>query len=228
MTILKRAAVALHLSAETEDAVRTAFGADHPFTRAVARQRTVSLQIVATAIVLGLGVAGVVDRAGGGALVVLVVAGLVAAALVLYSLSTRTVVRENADELIAEGRDSPGVKVLAQERRRLASRSERESLARSLERHLRHAERWVDIHPAYRLPHGLRCLRFLATEVGDVVALLRSDTAQVRGVAATARFVVGHASPLFEGDVELLRRELRRLHSLLSPEEPEPGLQLAA
>ncbi|HET7745337.1 MAG TPA: hypothetical protein VFK76_11420 [Gaiellaceae bacterium] len=224
--IIERATVALHLSAEREEEVRTAFGPEHPFTRAVARQRTVAFQIVATAIVVSLGVAGVVTRPGGDATMVLVVGSLVGAALVLYSLSARTVVRENADELIAEGRDGVSVEVLAHERRRLSSRALRESLARSLERHLRDAERWLEIVPHYRPPRGLRYLRFHAATVRDVARLLRSDSAQVRGVAATARFVHGHSSPLFDGDVEMLDRELQRLRSLLSPGEPE--LQLVA
>ncbi len=218
--ILERAATSLHLSSGEEDAVRSAFGPEHPLARAITRQRTVALQLVATLIAVSLGVAGLLDG-GAGARLVLGAAGVVGVLLVLFALSTRTLVRERADELIAEGRLDDDVAVLAREGRRLASAGRRESLARSLEGYLRDAEGWFEIHPSFRLPHELRSLRFVAPEVRDVVSRLRSDSAPIRGVAATAAFLNGDSSPLFAGDVEKLRRELDRLRDLLAPDEPE-------
>lgn len=219
-TILERTASSLHLSGGEEDAARSALGPEHPLARAIARQRTVALQVVATLIAACFGVVGVLEGTSG-ARVVLGVAVAVGALLVLYAVSTRTTVRGRADELIAEGRDDDAVPVLADERRRLRSRDRRERLARSLERFLRDAEALLEIHPSFRLPRELRLLRFVAPEVRDVVTLLRSDSARVRGVAATATFVNGDSSPLFSGDVEKLRNELRRLHALLAPDERE-------
>jgi hypothetical protein len=219
-TILERTATSLHLSGDEENAVRSAYGPEHPFARAITRQRTVALQLVATLIAVGFGVAGVVEGTSD-ARIVLGVAGAVGVLLVLYAVSMRTSVRVRADELIAEGREDEAVQVLALERRRLASRALRERLARSLERCLLDAERLLEIHPSFRLPYELRYLRFVASDVREVAALLRSDSAQIRGVAATAAFVNGDSSPLFEGDVDRLRRELRRLRKLLAPDEPE-------
>lgn len=218
-TILERTATSLHLSGDEEQAVRSAYGAEHPLARAIARQRTVALQLVATLIAVGLGVGGVLQGAADARLV-LGIAGAVGLLLVLYAVSMRTSVRVRADQLIAEGREDDGVPVLVQERRRLASPALRERLAGSLERGLRDAERLLEIHPSYRLPYELRYLRFVAPDVREVAALLRSDSAQIRGVAATAAFVNDDSSPLFAGDVEQLRRELRRLRDLLAPGEP--------
>jgi hypothetical protein len=222
-TALRRAANALHLSATEENAVRSAFGPEHPLARAIVRQRTVALQLVATTIAVSLGVAGILQGAAGARLV-LAAAGSVGLLLGLYARSTRTSVRERADAIIAEGRDADGVAVLALERRRLASRDQRERLARSLERLLRDAERWFEVHPSFRLPREIRLLQFVAPEVRDVVALLRTDAAPIQGVAATATFVHDQASPLFAGDVEALRSELGRLCRLLAPTEREQRL----
>jgi hypothetical protein len=71
--------------------------------------------------------------------------------------------------------------------------------------------------PAHRPPPGVHCLRFTAEEARDVVALLRAEVVDIRGVALTSRLLTdGYASPLFGEDVERLREELRRIRYLLS------------
>jgi hypothetical protein len=94
----------------------------------------------------------------------------------------------------------------------------RKRLARSLERYLRDAETWDEILPPYRPPAGVRCLRFAGGEVDDVASRLRSDGARAEGAAAVDRFLTdGVSSPLFVGDVDVLRRELVRIAELLAP-----------
>jgi hypothetical protein len=62
----------------------------------------------------------------------------------------------------------------------------------------------------------VRCIRFAAAEVHAVAAILRSSAPNVAGVARTMRFLhSGIDSPLFSGDVELLRHELKSIHWLL-------------
>lgn len=185
-TILERTATSLHLSGDEENAVRSAYGPEHPLARAITRQRTVALQLVATLIAVGFGVGGVVEGTRDSR-AVLGIAGAVGILLVLYAVSMRTSVRVGADLLIAEGREDDAVAVLAHERRRLASRALRERLASSLEHFLLDAERLLEIHPSFRPPYELRYLRFVAADVREVATLLRSDSAQIRGVAATAR-----------------------------------------
>jgi hypothetical protein len=111
------------------------------------------------------------------------------------------------------------VESVRNERRRLASRRERERFARSLESLLHDAERWYRILPAYRPPDGAQMLRYAAAEAREVVALLRSDAAHVRGVALTARLLMdGYRSPLYAGNAGRLREELNRIRYLLTPD----------
>lgn len=126
--------------------------------------------------------------------------------------------RDIAEELIAAGHDTAReLRVVDDEYRRLASPKERERLARSLAHLLHDAERWYRMLPAHRPLPGVHCLRFTAEEARDVVALLRAEVVDIRGVALTSRLLTdGYASPLFGEDVERLREELRRIRYLLS------------
>jgi hypothetical protein len=77
--------------------------------------------------------------------------------------------------------------------------------------------------PTFRPVVEVRCLRLVASEARETAQILRSDSVNVRGVAAVARFLTdGSQSALFTGDVELLRHELLRLRWLLSPGEHSP------
>jgi hypothetical protein len=158
------------------------------------------------------------------------VAGLLEVALLAAVLYFRSHTRDVTHELIASG-DGAALSVggVRDERRRLASRRERERFARSLERLLHDAERWHRILPAYRPPDGAQLLRHAASEARDVIALLRAEAAHVRGVALTARFLMdGSSSPLYAGDVGRLREELNRIRYLLTPDETAGALRAAA
>ena len=132
-------------------------------------------------------------------------------------------------ELIAAGFETRALPVLELERRRLGSRRERERLARSLEGYVRDAESWDDIWWSFRPVVEPRCLRVVASQARETAELLRSDRADVRGVAATARLLVdGTTSPLFLGDEELLRHELDRIRALLGADDPGHSRRAAA
>jgi hypothetical protein len=201
--------------AEEEGAARV-LGREHGLVRALAYRRAAVRQMLVVALPLLFGAAGTVRQAHA-APAVLGAAGVVEAALLAACLLTKSLVRERAQELIAAGWTDKTIPSVASERRRLLSEKERESLARSLERALYAAEHWDRIAPASRPPHGVRCLRFTAREVRGIVLLLRTDVADARGVALTARFLAGgYSATLYGGDSVALRKELNRIHYLLT------------
>lgn len=203
-------------SSADEDRAVAVLGREHALVRALAYRRTFALQLLATSIPLALGAVGI-GRHVAAAPAVLEAASVVAATLVVAFLISRGLVREQAQELIAGGERGDALPVVANERRRLLSGKERESLAHSLESALDAAEHWHEILPASRPPHGVRCLRFTAQEIREIVSLLRSEAPDVRGVALTARFLAGgYGASLYRGDVVALREELNRIRYLLA------------
>ena len=104
---------------------------------------------------------------------------------------------------------------IVRERRRLASRKERERLARSLEHALEEAWHWSPPLSSRALP-GVVCLRHATPEARAVIRCLRSERVSVRGVAMTARLLMdGLRSPLYSGDRLRLREELGRIRFAL-------------
>jgi hypothetical protein len=211
---LARAARLTGLSAAEEQAAMLALGRDHPLARAASLNRTLAIQLVVATTVALLGIAGVLRQVELAPLLV-AVAGVVAVALFLASLSARRLQRNRARELIAAGVDAR-LPVVERERSRLASTKHRAALARSLERLLHDAERWYQIPQPFRPLPGVECLRFTATEVRAVIARLRADHAHVQGIALAERFLLdGARSALYGGDVRRLREELSRIRYLL-------------
>jgi hypothetical protein len=218
----------LHLlSPEEEQNAATALGREHPLARSLALERTRAFQLVATSIPMLLGIAGLFRHVGQ-ARVVLGSATLVELALVTAIVLVRVQSRDHASELIAAGRESVPLRVVARERELLASRAERERLAAALERHLRDIGHWRYLFPASRPLPGVRCLRFTTGEARNVIALLRSDRSHVRGVAAARHLLTNGGSSLFGGDVELLRAELIRIGSLLETADSANAERVAA
>lgn len=208
--------------AEEEKAARAVLGPEHPLSRAVSFQRTVAIQALAATIPIGLGVVGVLSGVGRASLV-LGAACVVEVALLVASLGARGTTSGRAQELIAAGDDAVVLPMVARERRRLAARRERESLARSLERLLRAAQRWEEIPPHLRPLPGVDRLREAAPEVRDVVARLRAEPVRVQGVALVSRLLSdGQASPLYRGDARRLQEELGRIRYLLEPPGSAP------
>jgi hypothetical protein len=208
-------------TADDETTAASTLGAEHPLVRSLARERTRMFQLVVTAIPILLGVAGVV-RHDPRAPIVLGAAVLVALGLVAINLFVRQQTREHARALIATGRERLPLRAVARERRALSSSRERFRLARSLERHLRDAERWDTLIPQARPLVDVRRLRFASREAREVVARLRSDAPSVVGIAAVFQLLTdSRRSPLFGSEAHELRRELVRIADLLAPDEDE-------
>jgi hypothetical protein len=214
-------------SRRDELAAAAALGRRHPLVSALASRRALARQLVVTSAVVGLGVVGTMTHMREAQMV------LGAAVLVVFALAVgrwfagvRT--RDHARELIAEGRSEHVAQVVADEARRLASRKERERLARSLEGYLGDAARWARIDPRSRPPAEIRCLLLARREADDVARLVRSAAPSPRGVAALWRFLTdGQRSSLFAGDVPRLRWELLQIATLLEPDASRRA-QLAA
>jgi hypothetical protein len=214
-TLLNRASRFLGLSAEEERAVRSVPGGHHPLAKAVSRQRTIAMQALVTTVPIVLGIAGVLKHSGN-APVVLGVACLVEIVWLAASLSARRTTSDRVQELIAAGDDAIVLPVVSHERRKLASRRYRQGLACSFERLLRDVERSHQISPRSRPLPGTEALREVAPEAVAVVALLRSESVRVQGVALTVRLLLdGISSPLYSGNAERLREEINRIRYLL-------------
>jgi len=197
-------------------------GERHPLPKALARHRTVTHQtIVAIATAPAAALVALAHIAVGP--VFFGVSVLVGLGFVAVWSSTRRTLVDRAHELIAGGAVSLRLPVVVRERQRLASRKERERLARSLEHAL--DEVWsISWLPARsRALQGLICLRDATPEARAVIRTLRCERVSVRGVAMTARLLLdGQGSPLYSGDRQRLREELGRIRfALESTEESE-------
>ena len=211
----------LPTTADDETTAASALGAEHPLARSLARERTRMFQLVFTVVPLLLGIVGVL-RHDARAPLVLGAAAIVALGLLTTNLFVRQQTREHARALIAAGRERLPLRAVDRERRLLARTRERLRLARSLERHLRDAERWDTLIPQARPLVDVRRLRFASREVSEVVARLRSDAPSVVGIAAVFQLLTdSRRSPLYAGEAHELRRELVRIADLLVPDEDE-------
>jgi hypothetical protein len=210
-----------HVAPQADEAeAASLLGPDHDLVRVLARRRALFVQILITFLPLAFAVVGLV-RGTASAPVVLGAAALVQLTLLLAVPYLRARTREIAEELIGGGHDaSLRVRIVARHHRRLTSPEERERIARSLEHLLRDARRWYSLAPVQR-PLGVVPLRSSEPEARDVVALLRTDGAQARGVALTARLLEDGASPLYGDEPDELREELCRIRYLLAAPRPQ-------
>lgn len=209
---------AFGLTADDQRVAETVLGRGHRLTRAVANQHVLARQaIVALGALVFCASAPFLDLRL--APVVVVAAVLVVVLFVLGWAVAHRVARERAQELIATGGGVLAVSVVARESRRLASRREREHLARSLETLYRAALRWHRILPQYRPPAGVRQLGHLPTEVKGVAAALRGHRVSVQGVALTKFLLMDGRSPLYANELGPLREELNRIRYLLETED---------
>ena len=220
-SLLRHAARSSGLTAADKRTAESVLGRGHRLTRALSNLHTLALQmIVATlAMVAGAFALFVHLRHGG---LLLGVASAVAVAFVLAWIVANRIARERAEDLVAAGNDSVVLPVIARVRRRLASRKQRESLARSLEKLHEDALRWYEILPQFRPPNGVQQLRHVTPELQALTTALRRDRVRVQGVALTARFLSdGYGSPLYGNRLGPLREELNRIRYLLeSTDEP--------
>jgi hypothetical protein len=220
---LRHAVQSTGLSAADKRASESVLGRSHRLTRALSNTHTLAWQ----AIVAGLAVAAAavaLDARLTHAGLALGVATAVAVAFLLAWLVAWRVARERAQDLIAAGSDSVVLSVVARERRRLASRKERERVARSLEGLYRDALRWHEILPQFRPPHGVVQLRYLGNELRALTRALRRDRVRVQGVALAERFLSdGYESPLYANELGPLREELNRIRFLLESADDVGG-----
>jgi hypothetical protein len=211
------------VSRDDERTAATMLGREDVLVRLLARRRARVDQLGVTLLPITLGIVGILLHSES-APVVLGAAVLVALGLGFSVAFSGFEIRDRAQEVIAAGYERLPLRVVRDERLRLSSHRERERFARSLERLLKDAQNWNRILPATRPPYGVRELRFAEREVHEVASLLRSDPVYVPGVARTARFLTdGASSPLFGGDDEALRTELRRIRDLLGRDRPQAG-----
>lgn len=209
-----------------ERAAADVLGADHALARVLARRRALSVQIAITSVPVVLAAIGTM-RAVDSAPIVLGAALVVEIALLAAIPFIRSRTHEVTYELLAEGDDDTlAIPVVRDESRRLRSWRERERLAGSLETLLHASEGWNRALPAHVAPLGVRTLRFAAREARDVIALLRADTAAVRGIAMVSLLLRDGASPLYGYDPRKLREELTRIRYLLAA--PGDAIALAA
>jgi hypothetical protein len=220
--VLARTGRALGLTSEDLEPAEQALGRAHPLTCGLARQHRLAVQVLVATVPLVLGVTGVLFQREQ-ATPVLGASSVVVLGLLAAFVMARHGVRDCVQTLIAEGTQGVFLQVVRRERRRLASPKVREHFARSLEQLLRDAQRWHSIAPHSRPLPGVEHLRHVPAEVRAVAAGLREDRPRVQGVAQTARLLFhGHSSPLYAGDTERLREDLRRIQYLLSSSSTRP------
>jgi hypothetical protein len=190
-------------------------GTEHPLARATALVRTFEKQAVAVLPVIATSVAGTVDGLSV-APTVLSASLVVEFALGMALLCARQVRRERAWDIIIAGSEGVDTAEVAREQARLSEPKHREQLAHTLERGLDAAQRWHQIQLASRPPEGVRVLRRFAGEVDEIVAHVRDERADARGIALLAHFLAGsYGSPLYSGDAQAVGHELARIAYLL-------------
>src|SRR5712691_1975901 len=205
-------------------AARQVPGPDHPLARATDLVRTLEKQ-AGIVLVVTAASAAATAAAVPVALTVLSAALVVEFALVMALKFAREVRAERAWDVIIAGGESVDVAEVARERARLSDPRRREQLADTLAQALDSAERWHQILVASRPPEGLRVLRHFAPEVRAIVAQIRDQHADVRGIALLARFLAGgYFSFHYSAATEAVGHELARIAYLL----PSPTISRGA
>ena len=117
-------------------------------------------------------------------------------------------------DLIIDGDEDVMLVAVQRERRRLLDARRRDSLAHRLEDVSK-----TGVHP---LRDALRPIvrvsvtaRAVGPELTMIAALVRAETAGVRGIAMTERVLCDRTLPLYGREVEPLREELDRIRALL-------------
>jgi hypothetical protein len=191
-------------------------GPDHPLSRTSGEFDALVHQIAAVATVL----AGSVGALGFGvsrAAPLVIGATIVLLCLLAVTWPAWDRRRRAARDVVLEGREVLPIAVVQRERARLLEERTRGYVARSLERVLQHVTRRPTPVPASVRP--LFDVGTVATVVEDlqaIIALLRSETPQARGVALAEQLLTEGFSPLYGENALALRDELRRVRYLLT------------
>ena len=199
----------------TAQTAATVLGPTHPLPRAVDAVGRVARQWWACAAIVAGALIAQLERHPWAAALALS-AGLVLLTLTVGILALRQRVRDEAIQLIAEGRDALPIAVVQRQRQRLVSRRTTAGLARTLETMLGQA-----LNPPRLMTKGARplfCIRVIASaapELRGVISLLQTEPARARGVALIERLITDGGSPLYAREARALREELRRVRSAL-------------
>lgn len=128
-------------------------------------------------------------------------------------VARRVAVRDVCLDLVIENRRGVHIRVLERERRRVAERRHRATLARSIARLVEDAQR----PPTPRvLPmFNVRVVRSVAPELCAIAERLLAAAPAVPGIAPMEQLLRNGVSPLYGSEVEPLRRELGRARVLL-------------
>jgi hypothetical protein len=119
--------------------------------------------------------------------------------------------RERVHDLLMSAPPPPVEPVLS-ELRRLSNPCLHTQLAHSLERALDDGERWHEMLPTSRPPHGARNLPANASTLRAIAAGLRAPDVPPRAVVMTERLMCGgYGSGLYNCEPEWLARELGRI-----------------
>jgi hypothetical protein len=118
-----------------------------------------------------------------------------------------------ARELIIEGREDLPIAAVARERDRLLGGRRR--LAHAIDRLLHTADHWSTLLRTSRPVFNVSHVRAVATELGEIAALLRADSGGAGGVALVERLLTDGASPLYGEALDVLQEELQRIQDAL-------------
>jgi hypothetical protein len=183
--------------------------------RAIETVRYTGRQWVHVAAVLTGSAIARVER-GGWALPLMCAAGSVLLVLTLLLAAYRQRERECAIGLVLDGRERIPIAAVERQRRRLLSDRTRQGLAASLEEKVCQAsDRRALRARVTPVPFDRVVVLTVASEIAEVIRLLRSPCACARGVARAECLVELALSPLYGRDVDALRGEVRRVRDLL-------------
>lgn len=189
-------------------------GPGHPLARALDLRCVLRRQSAATGLVLVASATSVslgVDWASP----FLVAAGVVELVLGALLIAVATLSRDQARDLLIEGRDVD-LPMLARERRRLLAPRHREALAASLEDLVRCAERCERPPSRARPVYEASLVRQFAPELLAVAGDLRATSVGVSGVARVERPLTIGTSPLYGTASDQLRAELAQITAALA------------
>jgi hypothetical protein len=203
------------LPSRQSDGAEQLLGIDHPLAVTTRRAEAAIAQMTAVACTGFLAGVLLIRDLGETGVSLLVAAVLVQTALALRLLGFVRLCDVHSLELIAAGRSRLPLRSVERVRRRMEDPAHRATLARTLDDFASAPSRPLSYRESV-LAMDLRNIRAVRPELWKLAALLRCDTAPVRGVAVAELLVTEPGSPLYGHDLRLLREGLRRVSFLLT------------
>ena len=188
---------------------------DHPLLRATEAVRYTGRQWVDVAAILaGSVIARIEGREWAGPLAFSAASVLLILTVLVAAYKQRE--RDCAIELVLEGHERVPIVAVQRQRRRLLSEQTRNGLAGNLEDLIRQSGSRSTLQKRVTpLPFEPTVVRLAADDLGDLIALLRTESVSARGVARAERLVERAVSPLYGQDVGALCEELCRVRDLM-------------